>query len=1182
MSGKRSSKKREQVREFIRLLKSGIIPENVHRNFLLRHLKYTLTPSEASKVIQAVDDNYFDYIAAYPIALEYGELFKEPGPYTNIPGKEISWVYRFLSDYSEEINQFVKLETEYSKYFLLGDYQKANEIIDKIEQDISLSMWGMQQRILVAEMERGFVGNKDLLSQFLTDEISSITTFVVNYTSIRAERNISSNQFEAFIDKYLEATGNDLEDYIYFKVDFFRKLKYDTPELILYIDGRCSVIDRYITFKQLGKINLCERQKNSLSPIWEQYLTKLSNVVDDPELNVINNLYGRFSAVSTNDGIFSSLLDAYTASDYNIVIAIAEQLIVKEPQSYHTILLYVKATINLGIIPSEFGNEGCVVDSVIKSVHKLLSKDSGFSQEAYSDVYKILHQLGNHPLAIGLFQTLNEEVPYRFSVYGQIDFFKLYIASSTMNNPAFYQFLGKKEQQEYLKNFQKNREDGATLKIIKRIANIPNLDELAQHSIRELKYQAVVLRNNGKLSEALSLYDYILNTDEYKAYENSAHLVLDMLIGKFNCLIQLGLLEESIELAVDSIISNGKYKERFFNPYLLELIMSTDNEKLQGNVCLPIYLAYYKANIQPYDLYVGYDNYMAILGYEKPRELIEAYESYDLRDLHFLSNVCTHEVLHSSPAFENQEELDLERLEICNFLVSKLEDSSDTESEISELLRKILIRKGIKQINYSKIYVDVPNLKDSLQKELRENFNRNIEIAALPLDQLNKILDSLGNMLVYYVDNQDENEEPSEDDLENVKLTSYNRYLHFREAFLKVRDRFIFDKDHGLDTYLSMRIRHGTLLGQIRSVFETNHLITVRNEIDNAYIPNDYWLQRMSELEAEHLEELNQSLSTFSKQIDEIAETLKLQTIQIITEKNKGTNGMFDFAYNEDQLLELFQLKFGSIKEYDTFIDQVILELWKRTELCLTSIKEYLKNELISKIEKVFDTLELEISKFTLPEGSNLSNVFQELGSTITNCRTAIVVEIGNISEWFNRSNKKFIDEFDFSVLAESSINTLQSIKPLFKDADIRKDIKCNLKFDGDLFPYFTDILYYLLDNAIKHSRLQSEDLWITITITQNEDKITFVVENNILNDREYIDVLTERIVATRNKIKDDVTYDRINKEGGTGFPKIKKTLKHDLKRKVNVVSLDLIEKENQWCFITTLTFETSGLKIIE
>ena len=325
-----------------------------------------------------------------------------------------------------------------------------------------------------------------------------------------------------------------------------------------------------------------------------------------------------------------------------------------------------------------------------------------------------------------------------------------------------------------------------------------------------------------------------MQSAEYKAFDHVAHYQLDILVGKYRCLSIVAQYKQAMELAAESLIKNERFQERFFSPLLLEKLRGIDEEDIAGNIFLPIYLSFYKGNIESYDLYVAYDNYLENKGVDRPSLYIKQLNSYSSADLCFLEVVCTHDVLHSSPAFENQEELDLERLEICNFLLGKTADTAATESEISELWRKILVRKGIKQINFSKIYVDIQGIKDILRGQLRENFNRNIEIAALPADQLEKIVDSLGNVLVYYFEKDDDldseldefDKQKVEENIKNLKLTSYNRFRHFKEAFLKIRDQFIDNKDHGLDTYLSMRIRHGTLLGQIRSVFETHNLIT--------------------------------------------------------------------------------------------------------------------------------------------------------------------------------------------------------------------------------------------------------------------------------------------------------------------------------------------------------------------
>ncbi len=328
---------------------------------------------------------------------------------------------------------------------------------------------------------------------------------------------------------------------------------------------------------------------------------------------------------------------------------------------------------------------------------------------------------------------------------------------------------------------------------------------------------------------------------------------------------------------------------------------------------------------------------------------------------------------------------------------------------------------------------------------------------------------------------------------------------------------------------------------------------------------------------------LNETLGKFSKEIDELAEQLKVDTIQIKTEKNKSSKGLFDFSYNDDGLLSLFQQKFGAIKDFELFMEKGLEELWARTEIGLTDIKKHLNVMMVSKLEGIFNEVETKLSSLSLADDPTASYALQEIIATLQKCQTAIVIEMANISEWFNRSNKKIIEEFDFKLLIDSNVNTLQNVNPLFADAKIRTDNGCALIFDGDLFPHFTDILYYFLENALKHCKLPSSELWIAIDVSQNNDRINIKVSNNISDDPAHIERTRNNIAATRKKIETDKTYEDINKEGGTGFPKIKKTLKHDLKRKDFSIELGVAADESQKpLFFTELSFETLNLPIID
>jgi predicted nuclease with TOPRIM domain len=648
------------------------------------------------------------------------------------------------------------------------------------------------------------------------------------------------------------------------------------------------------------------------------------------------------------------------------------------------------------------------------------------------------------------------------------------------------------------------------------------------------------------------------------------HTYLDVVIGKYSCLIKLNQKRRALELATNELIKEPNFVHRFFNPDFINELVFSEDPAISENICLSIFLKFYELNLDVYHIYVAYDNFLYAQECKTPKDFFEKFDPKNSMHITFLEKVCKHEVLHSSPFYKDQDELDLARIEICNFLTSTVPDFNPFESEVAELLRKVLVRKGIKQIDYSKIYVDIKGLKTSITKELRESFNRNIEIAALPMDQLTKIVDSLGNILVYYIDDADKEAETDEELAEKLRLTSYNRFVHFQDAFLKIRDNFLMSTEHGLDTYLSMRIRHGTLPGQIRSVFESYKLITSFNEVEQKYLDNTEIVEKFPNLSEAEKQKLNDALNKFSGSIDEIAEKLKAQTIQIKTE-TKQSNGLFDYSYDYDQLLSLFSTKFGSIRQFDDFVEEVISELWNRTEACLASIRSYLNEQFIDKIHACFNTLEnsiFEIQSF----GDSPSKELLELLSLVKDCRTAIVVEVQKISEWFKRSNKKFIEEFDFSILLDSSVNTL---KGSFRDAVINITNHSTVKLDGDLFPIFTDVIFYLFHNALKHSKLKGDQLKISVIVEQDESLICIRFQNNISDEPTYIENLKTRIKNSQSVLADKKPFDRINKEGGTGFPKIKKALSQDLSRKNYKIDIGIEHNESGAPnFVAEISFE--------
>ncbi|TAJ59615.1 MAG: HAMP domain-containing histidine kinase [Chitinophagaceae bacterium] len=1180
----RRHQKRDHFKKIIESLRQGDIPLNIRSYDLISSLKYYLTEKEVDQVLDQLPDDTFNFVISNPIADTYEDLSKESFFVNNHDiEKEVKWLSRFIKDYSPELNLFLSLEEEYEQSLFVGDYEKAAHIIGQIESSITVSAWSIQQKLILAEFSKGFKANKDVLTAMLDSNLPALTGFLASYTSIRIEKNISDQQYTKLVDDYVKLVNSaHLNSYIYFKIDFFRDFEINDFTQLLVYDGTLSIIDRYKILIQVAQYLFSKKKRPpKQAAIFYTTLKEISSFINDDHITSLLMIYDGEPKTWKNLD-FITLVDSYTAEDYKTTLILGRNYIQRFPGSFKGILLYCKALSFLQVDHTLIGNANSILEKIITLVLSIFVRKENYSDIVYSDLYRFANYFGNHSLSLGIIEFIHDELPAVESYTKDIDIACLAMISGKDFNPAAYRFIPDNKKSTFLQKVQRSNPKLASSPTINLIRSLVtdylrsdiSIDSL---NLRSLKYISISLRNNQRYSESLTVSDYILSSDRFKGLLENPYLYVEILEGKFNTLVQCQKWIDAANLACTAIIKYPNYLDKFLHSNLLEKLTDDLSPDLHSNISIPVYLNFSSVHIDSYYIYVAYDNYLFSKGCETPKDYFTQFDPGNRMDVAFLQNVCKHETLYSSPYFRDQDEMDLARIEICTFLSDALSDNTPYESEISELLRKVLVRQGIKQIDYSKIYVDIKGLTESITKELKENFTRNVEIASLPLDQLNKIMDSVGNVLVYYMDELEDAEQqpeaPDEKLLKNLKLTSYNRFLLFTQSFIKIRDMFLFDIDCGLDTYLSMRIRHGTLPGQIRSIFEVDKLVTAWNESTNEYLANEYWLKKFPELGESERKVLTELFSTLSLSLDTATEKLKSQTIQISTE-TKVSKGMFNYSYSEKELLGLFSEKFGTIRSFETFVNSVFETLWSRTESVLDEIRNYINQEFTDKINQVLEKFAQDLNTLS---GFRDQYQSQELLTAVQNARTSIVVEIGRIGEWFRRSNKKYIEEFNFDVLLDASVSTLRRS---FIDTTITIENNCPINIDGDYFPHFTDIFIYLLLNALKHSKLPSSKLKILIKLSIEGDLISINVKNNISADPDHISDIQKRIEKSLSILSDPAkAVQVINKEGGTGYPKINKALTSDLKRKKSKIYFGLILDTQEPEFHSSILFEYADLQ---
>jgi len=881
-----------------------------------------------------------------------------------------------------------------------------------------------------------------VLSQIISETNDPLTKILAKYQSYRVEKNLSVYKYKEVIHDYINKYNNSyINEYLSFKLDFFHKQSYCYNGFFLSMENNSSIIDRYETLIAIFSLFFSSGFDITDIEFLSEYINDIKIHIDDQRLNNILYLLGKYDSINMTkeNSDFIGVLDLYSQGQYEKVLKETPKLLLIYPDNIDLYKVYIKTIIYLGLTFEDVFESSSFAGKILKNFFDVISKNE-HTQTAYNNLYKIIISTGLTNWSYKIFTFLLNEKFFEDIEINALAFESIY---SEYINPQLIFCLDNKSYSLFTQNLL-NSIDSSTVKFLCNIKSLISDEKLQYNDIvidkfRTKIYRAEALLNKGDDELAFEIYDDISENNEYESLLSfNIERIVTNKVSYYLKDIDISKTINAVSLITNINIFNENYSTSLYNKKLISITENSDNDELIADISTPIFL--YQHNILGNKLWIAYDNFLATHDIIYPHEIGNISSRFPKDKLiFFLKHICTKDVYDSSPFYNNQDDLDNQRIEVC-LLLTKIDEinASDYINEISEINREILIRKGIKQFDQSKIYVDVKGIKSNIEKELKENFDRYLELATIPIDQLKEIDSEVGDLVVFFLENNIDTSINAINNPQDLKITSYNRFAQFAEMFYTIREKFISSNDYGLDTYLSLRIRHGTLLGMIRSVFENRHLITKKDGELKVYTKNHHWLNKFYFLNSEESDKFNEIMSSFSQTIDGLSDELKNKWLQIKTEL-KNSEGLFDYSYLKDSaLLSLFQSSFGKISNYNDFFDSVISELWKRTEVNLDNVRNYISEIMKNKMTESLTNLQLELEGLINKDKHTEIN---ELISEITRCHTSISIELFNISEWFKRTNNKTINDFDIKLPLQACLATLRKIEPEFSYIDPKLSI---------------------------------------------------------------------------------------------------------------------------------------------
>ncbi|HFI0633418.1 TPA: hypothetical protein ACGO4G_002025, partial [Streptococcus suis] len=494
-----------------------------------------------------------------------------------------------------------------------------------------------------------------------------------------------------------------------------------------------------------------------------------------------------------------------------------------------------------------------------------------------------------------------------------------------------------------------------------------------------------------------------------------------------------------------------------------------------------------------------------------------------------LEYICTRDFLSDMALlFESEEQVVNERLSILSKLNEENEEDFDNKytKEISELSQEVLLKKLVRSVNQSKLTVDSEKIyeknKNDFEKFLNDFFNSadSREIEYIPKQTINL---SDGNQ--YFL----------------LNLEEYTPKMRALEGlFERIVNKFLFDDD-GLDSYLSTRIRHGTLQGQIRKPFNNYYLITEKiSDSSEVYAQNEH----IRDIVGVEYGKISDILDKFSKSIDDEISSIKQELLQIKYKSRGIDSGIFNLNESFSDLEKEVYDKVKVLSNQKQIYDIIVEYIWKKIDNKVSKLQDLIKNDITNNF----------IDKLTTLESNLVTNGVEvpSIKNNIASCKTEIQIALEEVAGWFERSQISEDTIVRSEDLISVSENIISKINSDFEKVTFNLNLSEDYSISSKELPFYIDILLILFNNSMKHSGIKSEELIINASITDEDDCSVIKFRNNYLSNKEAtIKESVEKLEKDLQVIDSSLDIPMLTKEGGSGYSKLYKIIKFNLQKKL-------------------------------
>lgn len=1023
---------------------------------------------------------------------------------------ELLWTSSVLSLYADRLGDFVKLRDKYYFAHENANYDQATNILDQIQKEFGYSIWLIGNRLQLLQVTKGLESQKTWLENVLSTEgINQLIAWVAYFISVRTEENVSYSSFVSELSEILEIKW--LRDYA--KLHFLPSecASIDDPDLPISMEEPHPIIDRFETFVAMALV-YCTKVDASSRATLIASLEQLEGVND--------SLIQRMLAVLRDneigiDGKFLALADAYTEGRYELLLS----------DRCEGLELIARSHAYLGRPPEQDETQSLRKQLIWHMYNiSVLSPDATLSRVKLKKL-AIICPNRSTALEVSAFldrthDHLDVVSPSRLEIAASLSRpldnpWSAAAIDSCRNNSKWLNFLAETNQSSPSVLLR--------LALINKSAAAVELNEMHFPGYRKAMYLGHINFAYKKYVEAAEYYLMAANSDMDFVSQKAKRAL-------FNTYYAAGRLDEAANLAVDQVLlfPSGAIS------YPLEILAreylnsGSYNNSIELAILLHLAMRHCNAKFER-DLSNIYENIMEAERLDRPSMFRDRIKDFSTeRLIYFLRYICVPRVLDDTTCFESVEEIDQERIAVCQLLLTLDPPNIEIyQSEIRVITRDNEVASLLSKVQTSKVYVDEAGIRDALEVSLAEPLTRYLKLLESPnlAYQAEKLSKRISEML----------KSKGHPEFKDLKLPATEREGLFNAMLLEAGAEFSFNPAYGLDTHVSTSIRHGAFEGHLRRALVIEDLLCAKK--DKEYILPLNWKRKLYNLNAQEFDALQKLLGRFTQRFEELLHEYLKEKLHI---RIIGDNvAMFNFSGSPSEVQGLMESITPSTTVQD-LAERLITHFWELTTKSLDAIRQDLLIGAAKQMSSAFDALVRGVeSKFA---HATIAPVIDGVARARTTFQTAIE----DVADWFQRPTDLSRDPFDIEVATHVS---LQQIANCYVGNPIRTSLNIcvNEKIDGRMLDGLCEIFFILLQNVIRHGGFSDDKADVSITAQRDGETLILHCTSNLAPD---VSINDRRICATdaMNRYEHDSAMKMARKEGGSGLSKIWRIAEFDLR----------------------------------